>query len=136
MTRFTFLVAGLLACGAAWAAPQDLLQSLAVQARQENTRFQSFSASRGEQLYHAKQLHSSGKTLSCASCHTDSPKALGRHAKTGKEILPLAPAANHERFADSAKAEKWFKRNCQDVLERACTAQEKGDFLSYLLSIK
>jgi hypothetical protein len=74
--------------------------------------------------------------LSCATCHTDHPKSAGRNEKTGKEILPLAPAANRERFADSAKVEKWFKRNCQDVLERACTAQEKGDFVSYLLSIK
>ena len=56
--------------------------------------------------------------------------------KTGKEVAPLAPAANAERFASPAKVEKWFKRNCQDVLERPCTAQEKGDFIAYLLSVK
>ncbi len=136
MTRFPLLIAAILACGAAQAAPQDLLQNYAAQAKQENPQFQSFSATRGEQLYHAKRLHSAGKTLSCASCHTDNPKSAGRHEKTGKEILPLAPVVNRERFTDSAKTEKWFKRNCQDVLERACSAQEKGDFLSYLLSIK
>ncbi len=136
MTRFLFLFAGLLACGAAQAAPQELLQSYATQAKLENSQFQAFSATRGEQLYHAKRTHSSGKTLSCATCHTDNPKAAGRHEKTGKEIQPLAPVANRERLADTAKVEKWFKRNCQDVLERACSAQEKGDFLSYLISIK
>jgi cytochrome c peroxidase len=136
MTRFTFLIAGLFVCSAAQAAPQDLLQSYAVQAKQENPQFQSFSAARGEQLYHAKRTHSSGKTLSCASCHTDNPRSAGRHEKTGKAILALAPIANRDRFADTAKVEKWFKRNCQDVLERACSTQEKGDFVSYLLSIK
>lgn len=137
MTRFAFLISSLLACSAAaQAAPQDVLQSYATQAKQENPQFQAFSAARGEQLYHAKRAHSSGKSQSCAACHTDNPKSAGRHEKTGKEILPLAPSANKERLTDAVKVEKWFKRNCQDVLERACTAQEKGDFLSYLLSIK
>ena len=136
MTRFLFLFASLLASGAAQAAPQDLVQGYAAQAKQENPQFQGFSATRGEQLYHAKRTHSSGKTLSCATCHTDHPKTTGRHEKTGKEIPPLAPVANKDRLSDPAKVEKWFKRNCQDVLERACSAQEKGDFLSYLISIK
>lgn len=47
-----------------------------------------------------------------------------------------AHAANGERLTDHAKVEKWFRRNCQDVLQRACTAQEKGDFITYLLSVK
>ena len=60
---------------------------------------------------------------------------MGKHVKTGKEIAPLAPAANPQRFADAAKAEKWFNRNCNDVLGRACTASEKGDVLAYLMSL-
>ena len=47
----------------------------------------------------------------------------------------MAPAANPQRFSDAAKVEKWFKRNCNDVLGRACTAQEKGDVLAYLMSL-
>ena len=35
-----------------------------------------------------------------------------------------------------AKVEKWFKRNCNDVLGRVCTPLEKGDVLSYLLTVK
>jgi hypothetical protein len=136
MTRFIFLIAGVFAYGAAQAAPQELLQGYAAQARQENPQFREFSASRGEIFYHAKRTHSGGKSVSCAACHTDNPRSAGRNEKTAKEILPLAPSANKERLADAAKVEKWFKRNCQDVMERACTAQEKGDFLSYLLSIK
>jgi hypothetical protein len=118
------------------ATPQEILNSYTPLAKQENPAFKGFSPSRGEQFYHAKHVHSSGNQMSCATCHTDNPKNAGSHAKTHKEILPLAPAINKERFADSAKVEKWFKRNCQDVLERPCTAQEKGDFIAYLLSVK
>jgi hypothetical protein len=100
-------------------------------AKQENATFKDFSAARGQTFYNAK----SGD-LSCASCHTDSPKAAGKHATTGKDILPLAPTVNAERFSDPAKVEKWFKRNCNEVLKRVCTAQEKGDFMSYVLSVK
>ena len=53
----------------------------------------------------------------------------------GKAFSPLAPAANPGRFRNVAKVEKWFKRNCLDVLKRACTPEEKGDVLTYLLSV-
>ena len=136
MSRFLLYVLCLLVSSAAFAAPVDLLQGYETQARQANPQFQAFSAARGEQFYHAKRIHGSGKSVSCAACHTDNPKSAGKNEKTAKEILPLAPSANKERLTDVAKVEKWFKRNCQDVLERACTTQEKGDFLAYLLSIK
>jgi hypothetical protein len=32
--------------------------------------------------------------------------------------------------------EKWFKRNCGDVLGRVCTPAEKGDVIAYLNSLK
>jgi len=32
--------------------------------------------------------------------------------------------------------EKWFRRNCNDVLNRACTASEQGDVLAYLMTVK
>jgi hypothetical protein len=92
----------------------------------------TFTAAAGEKLYKTV-----GPTqLSCASCHTDSPKAAGKHAKTNKVIEPLAPSANPKRFSDAAQVEKWFKRNCNDALGRACTTQEKGDFMTYVLSVK
>ena len=37
-------------------------------------------------------------------------------------------------YADPAKVEKWFKRNCNEVLGRACTPLEKGDWLSFMRS--
>jgi len=93
--------------------------------------FQGFSAAHGETFFKTKH----GGEWSCSSCHTDNPAAQGKHAKTDKLIKPMAPAANPERFSDLAKVEKWFKRNCKDVLERECTAQEKGDVMTYLMSV-
>jgi hypothetical protein len=48
----------------------------------------------------------------------------------------MAPAVNGVRFTRTGKVEKWFKRNCNDVLGRTCTAQEKGDVLTYLLIVR
>ena len=76
-----------------------------------------------------------GGDWQCTSCHTDQPIQSGRHAVTGKAIAPLAPAANPQRFTDAAKVAKWFRRNCRDVLDRECTAAEKGDVLTYLRSL-
>lgn len=93
--------------------------------------FKGFSAANGEQFFRATH----GNEWSCASCHTEDPAASGKHAKTNKVIKPLAPSANAERLTDPAKVEKWFKRNCNDVLGRICTPQEKGDVIAYLLAI-
>lgn len=94
----------------------------------------SASAARGEQFFFAKVTRD-GQTESCATCHTDNPKATGK-TRANKAIEPLAPVANRERLTDPAKVEKWFKRNCKDVLARECTAQEKADFVAFLISVK
>lgn len=87
---------------------------------------------RGQQLFTTRQ----GREWSCASCHGAVPTQAGKHASTGKSISPLAPAFNPERFTDAAKTEKWFRRNCNDVLGRECSAAEKADVLSWLLTLK
>lgn len=87
---------------------------------------------RGQQLFTTRH----GKEWSCASCHTASPTVAGQHASTGKAIRPLAPAFNPERFTDTAKTEKWFRRNCNDVLARECSAAEKADVLAWLMALK
>ncbi len=89
-------------------------------------------AARGQQLFNSKH----GKDLSCASCHGATPTAEGKHASTAKPIAPLAPAFSADRFTDAAKTEKWFRRNCNDVMGRECTAGEKADVLAWLLSLK
>lgn len=128
----------LLACLAATltlplaAAANPILDGYHTAAKQENAAFKDFSAAAGQKLYTTVGPNQ----LSCSSCHTDSPKATGKHAKTNKVIEPLAPSANPKRFSDAAQVEKWFKRNCNDALARACTTQEKGDFMTYVLSVK
>jgi hypothetical protein len=121
-----------LSTGVAAETPLDIQQSLETAAGQESVHFDGFSAQRGEEFF--KSAH--GRDWSCASCHTTDPLAAGRHAKTNKEIAPLAPQANPERFTRPDKVEKWFRRNCNDVLGRPCTATEKGDVLVYLMSLK
>lgn len=124
-------VAGLMSMSASAQTADDTLAAIKNEAK-SSTAFQGFSASAGERFF--KQTH--GNEWSCSSCHTENPAAAGKHARTGKTIRALAPAANAERFTDTAKVEKWFKRNCNDVLGRACTPQEKGDVLTYLLTVK
>ncbi|MHB0925688.1 MAG: DUF1924 domain-containing protein [Gallionellaceae bacterium] len=121
-------VAGLAAQPAFAETPNEILASI----QKEAAGTPGFSAARGESFFKAKH----GGEWSCASCHTENPAALGKHAKTGKVIDPLAPSANAERFTSPKKVDKWFKRNCNDVLSRACTPQEKGDVLAYLLTVK
>jgi hypothetical protein len=64
------------------------------------------------------------------------PPGITKHIVTGKVIQSLSPNVNPARFADQAKVEKWFKRNCHDVFGRDCTAQEKADVLSWLMTVK
>lgn len=105
--------------------PQDLLKSYEAQSGKA-------SPSRGEQFFNTKH----GKEWSCSSCHENPPNHDTKHIVTGKVIKPLAPSANPARFTDEAKADKWFKRNCNDVLDRDCTAQEKAEVLSWLMTVK
>lgn len=77
-----------------------------------------------------------GAEWACASCHSTPPTGPGKHASTGKALEPLAPAFNPQTFTDTARVDKWFRRNCKDVVGRECSAVEKADVLAYLLSLK
>lgn len=129
------LVLALAGMNAFAATPADALKDYAAAAHKENPAFKGFSAQRGEALYHAERTHSNGGKVSCATCHTGNPKDSGQ-TRAHKRIEPMAVSANPQRLTDPAKIEKWFSRNCPDVLERACSAEEKGDFITYLLSVK
>ena len=115
--------------------PDDLLKEYAAEAKKSDPTFKSFDATAGDKFFHAERKNAKGEEVSCASCHTKDPTKTGK-TRAGKAIEPMAVSANKERFTDKAKVEKWFKRNCQDVYERACTAREKGDFISYMKSAK
>ena len=90
------------------------------------------NATRGQNFFNSRH----GGEWSCASCHGQPPTSEGKHANTGKAIAPLAPAFNAKAFTDTAKVDKWFRRNCKDVLARECSAAEKADVLAYLNHLK
>lgn len=127
------VLAAVLPMGTAFAqTPVDALNSLESAARAANPSFRGFAAERGSAFFQARH----GRDWSCASCHTADPRADGRHMVTGNRIEPLAPSPSVKRFTNPAKTEKWFRRNCNDVLGRECTAVEKGNVLAYLLSLR
>jgi mono/diheme cytochrome c family protein len=108
------------------ATPAELLAGYTAQAGKPA------APARGQQLFTTTQ----GREWSCASCHAAVPSQAGKHASTGKAIGALAPAFNPERFTDPAKVEKWFRRNCNDVMARECTPAEKADVLAWLMTVK
>lgn len=118
-------------CGLAVAeTPRQIQDGYAVEASRQRAGFKP-RAARGAEFY-ARQFGASEKMPGCTACHTDNPAQPGRHAVTGKAIKPLLPAANADRFTDSAKVEKWFRRNCAEVVGRECGAAEKADFIAFL----
>jgi hypothetical protein len=123
------LLALLLAAGwpaAHGATPAELATGYAAQAGAAP------AAARGEQFFTTPHGHE----WSCSSCHGTPPTRSGKHAATGRSIAALAPAFNPERFTDPAKTEKWFRRNCNDVAGRDCTAAEKADVLAWLITLR
>jgi len=126
----------ILGMGSAMAGAADSPVSLMAQyAKQAGVPVSALSAPRGSALYRTEHPGRNGQAVSCAGCHTANPAQPGR-TRVGKRIEPLAPTANPQRFTDAVKVEKWFRRNCQDVLQRECSAQEKGDFIAWLSQVK
>jgi hypothetical protein len=126
--RFLLLLAACAAASLAHAATTPAEQAAAYAAQAGAAP----SPARGEQFFTSRH----GREWSCASCHTAQPVQAGKHATSGKPIGAMAPAFNPDRFTDPAKTEKWFRRNCNDVAGRECTAGEKADVLAWLMSLK
>ncbi len=126
----TVVIGVLFMASTAWATPatDELF------ARYKSEGATGFDAERGSKNWTKESKGEGGETMSCTTCHGDDLSKQGKHHKTGKVIQPMAPSANAERLTDVKKIEKWFKRNCNDAWGRECTAQEKGDFLKFLLN--
>jgi len=99
-----------------------------LQTYQQQGAFQTDTA-RGKQLWYARN-----NERSCSSCHGTKPGEMGKHVRTRKPIDPMALSVNPGRYQDSKKTEKWFLRNCKWTFGRTCTAQEKADILTWLVS--
>jgi hypothetical protein len=115
-------------------ARDGILADLSAQAKQADPAFAGFSAERGQALYRSKHGTGDPNVTACTSCHGDDPKAASQNVKTGKAIEPMAVSTNPKRYTNRADVEKWFRRNCKDVLGRECTAVEKGDFITFMMA--
>jgi mono/diheme cytochrome c family protein len=133
LSRFMVLAA-LTVMQTAQAAPRDdILGGYAAQAKAEDAAFTGFSAARGEALYRDRHTGGKADSPSCTSCHGENTRAAGR-TPVGKAIDPVAVSVAPTRYTDAAKVEKWFRRNCREVLGRECSAREKGDWLAFMIT--
>ncbi|MFC5300247.1 DUF1924 domain-containing protein [Azospira restricta] len=135
-TLHTAILAALAAPLLAAAAPAAIdarLADYAAAAKAADPAFAGFSAERGRALHERSFAGGKPETPACTSCHGKDARAAGR-TPAGKAVEAMALSASPARYADPAKVEKWFRRNCNEVLGRECTAQEKGDWLSYMRS--
>lgn len=117
------------------ASAQKLANKYATIAKNIDPASKGLSAEDGKAFFN-RELTIRGKQVACASCHTANPADAGKHAVTGKPIQPLAPSANAKRFSNLDKVEKNFEKHCLDIIGRDCTAQEKGNYIAYLLTVK
>ena len=110
--------------------PASLVSGYAAEAAKSTPGF-SPSVQRG-QAFFTREWGVSQKMPNCTVCHGKNLKVDGKHVVTDKRIDPMSPAANPERFTNSKKVEKWFKRNCTEVVGRECTVAEKADFIQFV----
>jgi len=111
--------------------PTSLVTGYAAEAAKETPGFTP-SAARGNSFF-TREWGVSHKMPNCTACHGKDLSADGKHVITDKRIAPVSPAVNPERFTNYKKVEKWFKRNCTEVLGRECTAAEKADFIQFII---
>ena len=130
LRQITVIVLGITGTGLLSTAQADPVSELLQNYKSQGAG--PFSSDAGESLLRSEGMTKDGKLRNCTSCHGEKLTSKGEHIVTGKTIQPLAPSANPERLTDRKKIEKWFRRNCKWTFGRECTAQEKGDFLSFL----
>jgi hypothetical protein len=103
-------------------------------AKTADPAFKEFNPKQGETFFREKHTGGKPETPVCTECHTTDLTKKGQ-TRAGKDIEPMAASVNPKRYTDPADVEKWFKRNCNDVVGRECTVTEKGNVLSYLLGL-
>lgn len=124
--------------GGQFASQFNVARTLAAQYEQEAKKLDKHATLSAEagRVFYTKKVVVDGKDLSCSVCHTDDPTKVGQHNETKKAIDPMAISANPDRFSDVKKVEKNFSKHCKDLYKKDCSALDKGNFLTYLLSAK
>lgn len=121
---------------------QKIADKYAAQAKAADPAYAGLSAEEGKLFFNREVIQfkgdskNPGKAIACASCHTANPADMGENIVTGKLIKPLSPVINSKRFASVKKVEKQFTKHCNDVVGSDCTAQEKGNYIAFLLTQK
>lgn len=105
-------------------------------AKHINAQYAGPSAAEGKLFFNQKIKILNGKKIACASCHTKNPADPGKHIITGKKIAPLSPAIYIKRFNNLDKVEDQFTQHCNDILGNDCSAEQKADFITYLITEK
>ena len=116
------------------ASPAQVLLDTYIAAAKAEPGYSGPSVERGRAFFFASHTGGKADTPGCTSCHTKDLTGPGQ-TRAGKRIEPMAPSVVPTRYSDSANVEKWFKRNCQDVLGRECSAAEKADILAFLVGL-
>ena len=117
------------------ASAQKLADKYAGIAKSVNPAFTGPSAEEGKAFYN-REIGVKGKKVSCSSCHTANPADNGKDIVTHKLIKPLSPVTNPQRFSDLDKVEDKFVQHCNDITGRDCTAQDKVNYITYLITVK
>ena len=128
------LIVPTLAAAAAIGPAQIAVLDRYVAAAKAEPGYAGPSTERGRVFFFASHAGGKPDTPACTSCHTVNLTGPGQ-TRAGKLIDPMAPSIVPTRYTDAATVEKWFKRNCSDVLGRECTAAEKADALVFLLGL-
>jgi hypothetical protein len=108
-----------------------LMKSYEDAARKADPKFSGFTAVAGKEFFFTERTNGKGEKVSCTTCHTKNLKAAGK-TSAGKAIEPMAPSVNPKRLTNPKDIEKWFTRNCKQVVGRECTPVEKGNVLTFL----
>lgn len=138
MKHISFILAGLLTLSIANNVQADAVnaEKLAAKyiesAKMVNPTFTPSFVS-GKQFYN-RVFKNNGHEVACASCHTQNPANTGKNIVTHKPIKPLSPVVNPNRFTDISKVEDNFVDHCNDILGADCSAEEKANFITYLLT--
>ncbi|MGH8632027.1 MAG: DUF1924 domain-containing protein [Burkholderiales bacterium] len=158
MTRACVAALVALCSAAAFAAsPEEIIAHYAEQARQEDPDFAGFSVERGKEVYFRKGVIRGVGEVSCARCHRPDPRELiiahetdilcrachvihdeehpAPNGAKKRKIEPLAPSHGHNRLTDPDTVDVFLRLNCKLTFKRDCTTLEKGDVLTWILSI-
>jgi hypothetical protein len=115
---------------------EKLVSIYSAVAKHDNPEYAGPTVAEGKFFFNRKVKLGNAKEMACASCHTANPADEGKHIVTGKAIRPLSPVVNAKRFDDFEKVQGKFTQHCKEIIGSDCTAAEKANYITYVLTEK